>query len=106
MKTINGENKMTQEHETFDLALGIYLLLEGCKITNFIQSKRNEKPVLQLRIINEDPSKDLDKLMKHYEEDLRPFLGSGRRGKIAVNSGDRDFELSLLRAILGGSDNA
>ena len=92
---------MIQEYMTYDLALGVYLALEGCRMSKFIKSEKDGKPVLQLKIINENPDKNIKKLVEHYEKDLKPFLGPQKRGKIAVNSGDRDFELSLLRTMLG-----
>ena len=95
---------MIQEHETYDLVLGVYLCLEGCRISKFSQSEYKGKLRLQIKIINDDPDKDIDELVKHYKEDLAPFIPGPKRRIVDVGAGDVNFERGLLTAIFGRVD--
>ena len=95
---------MTQEIKVYDLVLGVYLCLEGCRISKLFQSEYKGKPRLQIKIINDDPDKDIDKMVKHYKEDLAPFIPGPTRRIVDVGAGDVNFERGLLAAIFGRVD--
>jgi len=95
---------MKQEIKTLDLALAIYLALEGCRITKLFQEEYKGKTCLEFKLINDNPNKDIDDLIQHYKKDLKPFVPRKGTKIVDVGQGETNFERMLMNAIFGSVD--